>query len=335
MRTLDHLPRKLELPAHPRFKGFQAFAEREIVPHLAEKEAARRAALRRAKVTGAATALVVALLLAVSIGVFAWGTVFSLLAFGLVPAIVGGILAVLPLARVQSSINDFLLAKACAHLGLRHTGAAPALSIERFRMARLLPQHGSHRFEDGIEGAGPDLAFRAAEATIKQSRSDSDGGSDEETLWRGLLVEVPAPRRFQGRTLVLPARGAVEQFFDKRDAQLISLGLGELEEGIEIRTTDADEARAVLTGRVMRRLADLSHRLGRERPALALIDDNVLLAIASERDRFRAASAFAPLDAAPALERLAADIAQLLDLAEALRDALGSRGGSPALRGGG
>ena len=326
MRTAARLPRKLDLPAHPRFKGFQAFAEREIVPHLAEKEAERRAALRRAKLTGAATALIAALLLAVSIGVLEWGTVFSLFAFGLVPLIAGGILAVLPLARFQSSLGDFLLAKTCAHLGLRHTGTAPALSIERFREARLLPRHGSHRFEDGIEGHEPDLAFRAAEASITQSRSNSDGGSDEETVWRGLLVEVPTPRRFQGRTLVIPARGAVEQFFDKRDAERISLGLGALEDGIEIRTTDPGEARAVLTERVIRRLAELARRLGRERPALALIDDGVLLAIASERDRFRAGSAFAPLDAAPALERLAADIALLLDLAEALGDALGPRG---------
>lgn len=332
MRTAARLPRKLELPAHPRFKGFQSFAEREIVPHLAEKEAERRAALRRAKLTGGATALIVALLPAVSIGVLEWGALFSMFAFGLVPAIVGGFLALLPLARFQSSIGDFLLAKTCAHLGLRHTGAAPALSLERFHAARLLPQYDSHHFEDGIEGDAPDLAFRAAEASITQSRSNSDGGPDEETAWRGLLVEVPAPRRFQGRTLVIPARGAVERFFDQRDAERISLGLGELEEGLEIRTTDPGEARAVLTERVMRRLAELARRLGRERPALALIDDSVLLAIASERDRFRAASAFAPVDAAPALERLAADIAQLLDLAEALGDALGPPRASPGLR---
>ncbi len=313
---------KHDLPAHPRFKGFEAFAARDIFPRLASMEDGRRRVVRRAKLISLAAAAVLAVLAALaSLDIIG---LFGLVALGILSALAAAFAAGWPLMSFASNVDAFLLGKACEHLKLRHTGDAPGLPLERFLEARLLPRHGQWKLEDGIECDEPGLSFAAAEATLTRSGTDSEGRAESETAWRGLLVAVPAPRPFAGRTLVIRARGAIEQFIDLRAAERIELGLPELEQGLEIRTTDAAEARAVLTERVMRRIVELARRLGPDAPALGLCEDSVLLAIESAKNRFRSGSVFQPFDTAEALGDLLADVALLLELAEALSDALRS-----------
>lgn len=286
--------------------------------------------LRRVLLIVAATAVVIALLLVLAFVVLKMGTFMGLLAFGLAPAIIGGMTAIAQVGSFQSSFNEFLLAKTCEHLQLRYTGSNPTLAFARFMEARLLPKHDACKFEDGADGVAPDTVFSAAEATLIKKGKTDQGGDDDKEVWRGLLVEVPAPRPFAGRTIVLPERGAIDRLFDDRAAERIELGVGALEQGLEIRSTDADEARAVLTERVMRRLGELAGRLGRERPALGLFEGSVLFAVESERNRFPAPSIFDPIDQTDFLDRVLADFAHLLELAEALHDALGQRAGRRA-----
>jgi hypothetical protein len=327
MQTAAAPARKIEVPAHPRFKGFEAFAAREIFPRLAEKDAERRRVLRRVLLIVAATAVIIALLLVLAFAVLEMGTFMGLLAFGLAPAIIGGLTAIATAASFQSRFNEFLLTKTCEHLKLRYTGSKPTLPFSRFMEARLLPKHDECKFEDGADGVAPGVVFSAAEAMLIEKGKTDQGGDDDKEAWRGLLMEVPAPRPFAGRTIVLPERGAIDRFFDDRAAERIELGVGEIEKGLEIRTTDPAEARAVLTERVMRRLGELASRLGREKPALGLIESSILFAVETGRDRFPAPSIFDPIDEADYLDRVLADFAHLLELAEALHEALGARGG--------
>jgi hypothetical protein len=323
MRKPARLPRKLTLPAHPRFKGFEAFAAREILPHIAKKEAERAKLLGFAKKTVIAVAVLMAGLAALAIlGLL---DMFGLLALAIVIALAAAFAAGWPLLSFASSFNEFLVAKTCEHLGLRHTGASSSLPIAHFTAARFLPAHDSYRFEDGMECEGSDLAFNAAETILSESQSDSDGSSSDTTVWRGMLMEVRVQRRFEGRTLVLPRGGKLQFALDKRDLERIQLGLGEIEDALEIRTTHPSEARAVLGARLMRRLADIAARPGSERAALGLAGGGVLVAIESDRDRFQGGSVFQPIDLTEQLGRIAADIALLLELAETVRDALGER----------
>lgn len=329
-------PPRLEVPAHPRFAGFAAFAARELLPWLAAKEADRRRALRGAAFGAGIVAAFVAALQVFAFAVLGTEPLFNLVAFGAVPALMGGFAAQWPLRRFRADIKDHLLERICAQLGLRHTGDAPGLPFARFAEARLLPAHDDFALSDGIEtmegataGGG---AFTAAEAKLTERSSDSDGDRTR-TAWRGLLVAVPAPRPFTGRTIVIPERGRIERFFDSRAAERIELGMPDLERGIEIRTTDPAEARAALTATVMRSFADLARNLAPARAALALVEGDVLLAIETEVNRFEGGSVFQPLDGAGLLGRLLADFALLLQLAEALGGAVrgmpGARGSPP------
>ena len=141
-------------------------------------------------------------------------------------------------------------------------------------------------------------------------------------MWRGILFAARTPRPFKGLTLVMPERGFVASLFESRPAEQVTLDLGELEEGLEIRTTLPEEARHVLTERVMRRLHELQHRLGSDRPSLALAGDRVLLAIRSKKDRFEGGSLFKRLDDPARIEALLTEFDDLFDLADALGHAL-------------
>src|SRR5512134_2640567 len=120
MHTPTRLPRKLDLPAHPRFKGFESFAAREILPRLAEMEEQRRKVVWRAKAI-----CVAALLILATVGMLAAFDeidMFFIIAIPLLTVLATAFGAGWPLLSFASSLGDFVLAKTCEHLGFRLSG---------------------------------------------------------------------------------------------------------------------------------------------------------------------------------------------------------------------
>jgi hypothetical protein len=314
--------RPIEVPAHPRFAGFAPFYQREILPWLIEKDDARRKTLRRAAIIVAVTIAVIAALQALVHGVFGMETMLALILFGIVPAFLGGAGAWLLLTMFRAEMKGFLLPKIAERLKLDYTGPSPAFPFDAFYGTGMLPRHDRHTLEDGIGSDEAGILFEAAEATLAVRRSTKNGGTSYNTVWRGLLFAARTPRPFKGLTLVMPERGFVARLFESRPAERITLGLGELEDELEIRSTLPEEARHVLTERVMRRLHELQRRLGSDRPSLALAGDRVLLAIRSKKDRFEGGSLFLRLDDPARMEALLLEFGDLFDLADALGHAL-------------
>jgi hypothetical protein len=310
--------RALVVPAHPRFAGFAAFAQRDILPWLADKEIERRKVVKRAALVLAGTAAVMAASFWLAFAVFEAHPVVAVIVFGGVPAFLGGGGAWLLLTMFRAEMKGFLLPKIAERLKLDYAGPSPGFPFEAFVRAGMLPRHARHVLEDGIASEEAGVLFEAAEARLQVRRSGKSGSSSYKTIWRGLLFAARAPRPFQGLTLVMPERSFVARLFESQPAEPVALGLGALEDGLEIRSTFPEEARMVLTERVMRRLGELARRLGPERPALALAGERVLLAIRSKKDRFEGGSLFKPLDDPARIEALLLEFGDLFDLAEAL-----------------
>jgi hypothetical protein len=321
MRSAVRQHHNLDLPPHPRFAGFEAFAAREIFPWLAGQEAERRRTVRRVVAIVAGTAAGIALVHLLIFALYGGTTPLAIVFLGIVPAVIAGAIVYFLLANFRADLKDFLLPKVCDRLKLRYMGASSQLPVGLFVATGMLPDHNRHNIEDGVESEAAGTVFEAAEARF-QMKKGTGRGSTLETVWRGLLMAARAKEPFAGLTLVMPARGFVARLFDERPHERIELGLGELEAGLEVRTTLAEEARRVLTERVMRSLADLAHRLGRERPSLALMGEQVLLAVESKRDRFEAGSLWKPLDDPKRIEDLLWELGYLCELAEALGAAL-------------
>lgn len=279
----------LAIPDHPRFAGFGRFAEREIRPWLVKQDAARRKTVRLMIKIGAGTAAGAAILMLLAFTVFGMHPGAALIVCGGVPLFFGGSAIWFVAFAFRTKLKGFLLPKVCEQLKLRHVGASPAFPISAFDAAGLFPRHDRRLLEDGMEGDERGMPFAVAEARISRRRPASKSGSTNyKMVWRGLVIACAAPRPFRGLTLIMPERGFVDRLFGSAPAERITLGLPDLEAGLEIRTTDRQEARMVLVERVMRRLAELGRRLGRERPSLALAGEHVLLAVPSRADRSRA-----------------------------------------------
>jgi len=312
--------RSLDLPVHPRFAGFDAFARREILPWLAQQEANRRRAVRQFIGIVAGTVVVVPLLLLLAFGVLGTGIEIGIIVFGVFPAFVGGTGAFMMLAAFRRKMKGVLLPKVCEQLKLRYVGRAPDFPFDAFVRAGMLPRHDKHGLDDGIVCDEQGVLFSAAEARLTVRRRTKNGTTDS-TVWRGLLLAAHAPRKLKGLTLVMPARGFVARLFESRPAEPVDLGLPDLVQGLEIRSTFPEEARMILTERVMRRFAELARRLGDDKPSLAIVDDDVLLAIRSPRDRFEGGSLWKPMDDPARIEALLHEIDELLALAAALGEA--------------
>ena len=320
---------RIDIPDHPRFAGFEAFAAREIFPWLASEDASRKGALRRAAiVVGATIAVIFVLQLMGPDEVSDHRFVRSFLYF-MLPAGLGGFLAYSVVSRYRSRIKNSLLTKICRQLGLAYTGEKPTLSLGPFDRAGMFPRYDREFVSDGIENAQSGIAFRAAEVRLKRESSDSD--TSDRTVWEGLLFAARPHRPFEGLTVVMPERSFIARLFGRRPAKRIELGLGELEAGFEIRSTDPEEARRILTERVMRKVGDLARLLSPERASLALAGEDVLLALRSGEDRFELGSMADPLDDPQRISTILRELALLFELADALDEALKLEPARPGL----
>lgn len=311
----------LDLPTQPRFAGFEAFASREIFPWLAGKEEERRRTVRLVVAIVAGTAAGIVLVHALLFALYGGTSALAIVFFALVPAIIAGFVAYFLLRSFRADLKDFLLPTVCERLKLRYVGSSSRLPVERFAATGMLPEHNRHALDDGIESDAGGIAFEAAEAKF-QMKKGTGRGSTLKTVWRGVLMAARAQQPFAGLTLVMPAQGFIARLFADRPHERVELASGELAAGLEARTTDAEEARRVLSPHVMRTLADLAHRLGRDRFSLALAGPDVFLAVESKCDRFQAGSLFKPLDDPKRIEDLLWELGHLCELAEALGQAL-------------
>ena len=321
MRGAVRQHHSLDLPAHARFAGFEAFAAREIFPWLAGKETERRRTVKRVVAIVAGTAAAIVLVHLLIFALYGATTTVAIVFLILVPAAIGGGIAYFLLHSFRADLKDMLLPKICDRLKLRYMGSSSQLPVGLFAATGMLPSHNRRSVEDGVESDQAGTVFAAAEAKLSQ-HTGTGKGSTIKTVWRGVLMAARSPRPFDGVTLVMPAQGFIARLFDDRPHERIELGLGELDAGLDVRTTLAEEARQVLTRPVMQSLADLARRLGRERPSLALMDEHVLLAIESKRNRFEGGSLWTPLDESKRVENLLWELGLLCDLAEALGAAL-------------
>lgn len=298
---------------------FEAFHAREIAPWIEEKEAERRAVMKR--VLGCSGPLFAAALLAALPGLAGWpdealSGFFFFAAFALAAAAVA---LGSPLVTWGQQFRAELSARIFGHFGYRYAPQPPAGFFDPFRRARILPGHDRRRLEDHVEGAVGHVRFELAEAHLERERR-RDKRTEYVTVFRGLLARYDFPKRFEGRTTLRADLGAIGNRLGHGGVEgtRVRLESAAFEKAFEVFSTDQVEARYLLTPAFMERMLELRvHAPGGLQAAFA--EGHLWLAIDAQRDLFCRPSLWRDLRQSGHLDELVADIRLIGDIAGTLK----------------
>jgi hypothetical protein len=151
------------------------------------------------------------------------------------------------------------------------------------------------RGEDLVEGRIGETAIRFSEVHAENKRQRGTGRNrltEWVTVFKGVFVVADFPKRFKGRTVVLPdaaqrmlgGLGQTLQAMNFTRGQLIKLEDPEFERLFVVYADDQIEARYLLSTSLMQRIVDLRSKLGHEL-YLSFASAQLCIAIPSTRNR--------------------------------------------------
>lgn len=307
---------------YPHIPDLPGLWHRDLGPMLGALEQERRAALRafRRKVlllAGGLLALVLLLsaLLPKNGDWWIW-SLFVVLGGGLF----GYGLLQQPLEALRRQAKTRVIERLCGLTGLRYGAGAPDFPLEIFSAAGLLPGYNRSTLEDQLAGSVRGVPLTLCEAHLVRRTRRSKGGSQNTTVFRGLLIRTPLPGPpMPAPLLIAPDWGRIGNFL---------AGLGKrpriagdfdpaFDRTYEVYGHDAEAAHARLTPPLQRcllRLADLADK----KPSLALAGQDLLIALPRHKNSFEGFKVFQPFDSTAPLEALLEDLELLAQLVEAL-----------------
>lgn len=297
---------------------FDSFFALEIVPWLEEKEAERKAVLRRSL----RRALPV-----IALGLAAFGAFSKLIAdedvrgfalFASIAVMIGGALLLSSVLIWGREFAEELSAKVFGHFGYEYAPEPPEGFLRPFETCRLLPGHDRQSLEDHVRGEVEGVPFELAEAFLEK-KVRRDKRDDYDLVFRGLVARYRFPKRFSDRTYIFGDRG----FFNALGSagagtERVRLEDPRFEEMFEVYSGDQVEARYLLTPAFMERFVRLAGASGA--PLQAAFDgDELLLAIDGRRGYFSQPSPWRDLRRNDHIEDFVEDIAFIREIAEVLK----------------
>lgn len=262
--------------------AFERVYKERIEPCFAENEGDRQAAVATFQqrgwiVAGIALALAVLAYFWVRDGALSFTAV-------LVTAIIGGIWAYQPLAKVGTQVKQQYCAAIADAMGATYEmGAFAPPAFDRLRELRLVPGFARSKFEDRFSGAYKGAAFDLYEAHLEQRTTDSKGRTRYTTVFRGQLVRMHFPRDFLGVTIVRRDAGMFNVFgggqSDGKRLERVRLVDSTFEKAFEVWSTDQVEARYLLHPVMMERLIALEAGLHGKRIRCAFEGGDLLVAV--------------------------------------------------------
>ncbi len=290
--------------------------EERIEPILRTGEQDRLAAMKTYAVRrnwGIAAAL------AVGAAMMAWSNdALNALIFGGVVFAGAHWYAYKPLQAVATATKSNSLTAIAGAIGCTYrldVGEPDALAL--FNDMELLPGCDRSNYQDRFAGAhrGCDFAFCDGhlERRVKTKR-----GSRWQTVFRGQLIRVAFPKKFQGVTVVRRDAG-IFNVLQRWTSKLQRVGLGDsrLEKAFEVYSNDQVEARYLIHPVFMERLLDLETLFKGKKLRCAFVAGDLLIALEGG-DKFEIGSMFARLDDIARARAIIADISGIMRVIEAV-----------------
>jgi hypothetical protein len=268
-------------------KTFEAYFEWAIAPDLAALESVRGEALARMRrwfAGGVGAAGMVLFVAALTSGIGGWAIFWAVFA-GLGASGLGLIIV----DQVAYPVKRALLPKVAAYVGVSPARNRDVSSIETLQNLRMIPKGDRASFDDFFEGVRAGCPFMLYEAHLQRRHRSPKGRVSYSTCFRGQILRVRVPLRFQGVTVVHR-----DVSLTPPDLKRARLADPKFEDVFEVYTTDQVEARYLLQPDFMERLLKFEELL-RGKSARAVFKDGELLIVMNGGDLFEPGSMFTPL----------------------------------------
>ncbi|MGB3457530.1 MAG: DUF3137 domain-containing protein [Litorimonas sp.] len=300
---------------HAELKGFSEFYDNELRPWLVERDADRRAAVRRAMAVGLVVGAVVAAI-ATYLALRTEETGVAVAFYGVALLLPFGIFALMT-QGVRSATKARIVSSIVGYVGWQFTEDVTSYDLSPYRDLFLLTDRiDKQTFEDRLDGEAHGARFHAVEAHLEKITRDSRGRRRDVTVFRGQLMQIDFPTQTFGRTVVLRDKG---WFNAKKKSDMKRIGLADpvFEKLFEAYGTDQVESRVVLHPAFMQRMVDLETAL--QGKALRFGFDSRSLFIAVETpDQFEAGSMLSPLDDPKRTQKILDEIGAVFDVVDML-----------------
>lgn len=298
-----------------------------IAPALARMETRRRQAVKRI--------IALAVLAGIGLGVMLAGDLIAAAtglddfiimagAFLVMFAALAG--AAMIYKQVHARFKQVLVGGICKAMGLEFSPGGFRFAFAPFSETGLVPGHDRRSLEDRIAGEHKGVRFELCEALLKRrvERRDSKGNTRVEyrTVFRGLLMIYEFPKRFQGRTVVVPDATWLGNMIAGlgRKGERVKLEDPRFEHMFEVYSDDQVEARYLLTPTFMERLQRLAENTGQGPRSLAaaFTGSRLLLSVRCGENRFEGGHIFKPFDQPERVERLVEELGIIFEIIDTL-----------------
>ena len=291
------------------------YADR-VEPILRTAESERQVAMRSFAIRlGLCTIGVVALAAAVYM---TWHEVGNVIVAVAVAGFASYWFAYRPLQQVATSAKERSLTAIAGAIGCTYQLSSfdpPAHA--KFKELHLLPSCDRSNYEDRFTGTHRGCAYAFCDGHLEREVRDKNG-THWQTVFRGQIIRIAFPKRFNGTTIVRRDAGMfnrLQGWFTSM--QRVDLVDSRLEKAFEAYSTDQVEARYLIHPVFMERLLDLEARFKGKNLRCAFVEGDLLIAVEGG-DKFEIGSMFARLDNVERAHGIVADIAEVMRVIESV-----------------
>lgn len=302
--------------AHLTDAQFDALYTARIEPLFRDGEADRAVAIDTFK-----KRIIVGAPIALALGVVAYFLSKEVFV-GFIVLAMGGILAFtlayLPLQKLSDRIKNASLDAIADAIGVTYAEKAePPGVVSRFRKLDLLPSYDRSHFEDFFHGERQGCAFDLCEAKLEDERRDKDGDRDYVTVFRGQIIRIAFPKKFNGVTVVKRDAWVFNGLRGMGELKRVGLGDSTFERAFEVYSNDQVEARYLVHPVFMERLLHLEKAYNGRRIRCGFQDGDLLIAVEGE-NKFEIGDMFKPLADPARARKIVSDIAEVMKLMDAV-----------------
>lgn len=294
----------------PEYKGFNSFYEKAIELRLIALDSERRKRVANMwKIVGLGLPVVAAMAFFM-VRVMDWGGFAMFAGFAGVFMVAG--LAFWQIGKAAEQTKELIMGQITKFLGWTFQAKNfENLPIDLYRKYDLLPSYSRMSSEDMIRGQGHGADFVLHELHLER-RQKSKNSDNYVTVFRGILMELKFPRKFEGITLLLRDKG---WFNSKKKQDLKRVGLEDphFEKIFEAYGSDQVTARVLLDPLMIQALVDLEQAFGGSKVRALFIDGSMFIAFEA-KNQFEAGSMFTPLQDRARVRTILTEIGEIFDL---------------------